>query len=131
MSDLCPQMYGGSPLFVSTPPASPFQSMGVCSDSVDGILRVQMASFDLSGFGHLTSIDGGEVYMYTKRCTKWGNAVDSSRNKDQDKYSLFDDCFPCEFDWLRSKKDTMSRESDSSFSGSDDNVSNAFKESGS
>jgi len=128
MNDFSSQMYGGSPLFVSTPPGRPFQSMGVCSDSVDGILRDQMASFDFSDFGHLTSMVSGEVGMYTKRCMKGENTVDSNRNKVQGTYSLFDDRFPWEFDWSGSKKDTMSKEPDSSFSGSDDHISNASKE---
>jgi len=128
MGDFSSHMYGGSPLFVSTPLDSPFQSMGVFSDSVDDIQRDQMASFDLSDFGHLTSIVSGEVGMYTKRCIKGEKSNDSNRNQVQGTYSLFDDCFPWEADWLCSKKDTRSKEPDFSFSGIDYHVSNASKE---
>jgi len=117
MSDFSSHIYGGSPLFLSTPPGSPFQSMGVCFDSVDGILRDQMASFDLSDFGHLKYIDGGEVGMYTSRCIKGKHTVDSKGEKVQATYSLFNDFFPWEYDWSCSKKYTVSKECDFSHSG--------------
>lgn len=116
---------------MSTSVGSPFQPMGVWSDSVDGLLRDQMVSIDFSDFSRLTSSDGGEVGMYTKRCIKGGNTVDISRKKVPGSYSLFDGIFTWGFDWSPSKRDNVSKESDSSSSGSDDPGSNASKESGS
>jgi len=121
LSDYSSQIYGGSPLFVPTPSVSPCQSLGVCSESVDCL---PMPSINLSDFDHLSSVECGEVGMYTKIC----NEVVASKNEGS--YSLFNDCFPWEFDWS-SSKDTSPKKSICSSSGSDDLESSTFKEFGS
>jgi len=66
MGDLSYQMYGGSQLFMYTPPGSPFQSMSEWSDPQEGLLMDQMALIDLSDLGHESPVDGGEVDVHTK-----------------------------------------------------------------
>jgi len=113
MSDVSYQMYGGSPLFVSTPPISPSISTGTCSDSGDCLLMNHMASIDLSSLQ--SSLDDGEVGMYTKLCNKGA----SNKNKTQDTLSLFHDRFLWAFDLSSKEKDTITKEAISSCSGSD------------
>jgi len=112
------QIYGGSPLFVPTPSVSPCQSLGVCSE------LVPIPSISLSDFDRLSSVECGEEGMYTKICNE------GVASKTQGSYSLFNDCFPWEFDWS-SSKDTSPKESVCSSSGSEDLESTTFKESGS
>jgi len=118
LSDDSSQMYGGSPLFVPTPSVSPCQSLGVCSESVP------MPSINLSDFDHLSSVECGEVGMYTKICNE------GVVSKTQGANSLFNDRFSWAFDWS-SSNDTSPKESVCSRSGSDDLESSTFIESGS
>jgi len=115
LSDYSSQMYGGSPLFVPTPSVSPCQSVGVCSESVNCL---PIPSINLNDFD--SSVECGEVGMYTKICNEGTQGTDS----------LFNDRFLWAFDWS-SSKDTSPKKSVCSSSGSDDFESSTFKESGS
>jgi len=121
LSDYSSHMYGGSPLFVPTPSVSPCQSIGLCSETVDCL---PIPSIDLSDFDHLSSVECGEVGMYSKICN------DGVVSKTQGTNSLFNDRFSWAFDWSTSN-DTSPKESVCSRSGSDDLDSSTFKESGS
>jgi len=121
LSDYSSQMYGGSPLFVPTPSVSPCQSVGLCSESVDCL---PIPSINLSDFDDLSSVECGEVGMYTKICNE------GVGSKTQGTDSLFNDRFLWAFDWS-SSKDTSPKKSVCSSSGIDDFESSTFKESGS
>jgi len=130
MTDYSSLIYGGSPLFVPTPSVSPCQSIVLCSNSGDGLPMDHIPAINLNDFGHLSSVEGGEVGMYTKISDEGGNIVASNRKKTQGKYSLFDDCCPWEFDWS-SSKDSSPKESVCSCSGSYDSESSSVNGCGS
>jgi len=118
--DYSSQIYGGSPLFVPTPLVSPCQSIGVCSESpIDHIPSINLSDLD--------RVDCGEVGMYTKVFKEGENIVASNQKKTHGIYSLFNDCFPWEFDWSSSKVSSL-KQSVCSSSSIDDLKSSTFKE---
>jgi len=122
LGDYSSLMYGGSPLFVPTPLASPCQSVGLCSQSpIDNIPSIILSDID--------HVECGEVGMYSKICKEGANIVASNQKKTQCTHSLFNDIFLWAFDWS-SSKDTSPKQSVCSSSVTDD-LKSTFKESNS
>jgi len=130
-SDLSSQMYGGSPMFVPTPPESPsLDSIAECSKSQESLRFNNLPPIDLNGLGNESTFCGREVEMGTEICDKEECTTIINVHGPTSSLSLFDDCFPWTFDWS-SIKGTVFKEACSSSSVSDDPKSIAFKDNGS
>jgi len=132
MSDLSSQMYGGSPLFVPTPPESPsFESSAECSEQQKNSRIDYLPSLDLNIRSDESTVCDGQVSAGTVSCGKKENTSTTRPPKRSSISSLFDDCSPWAFNWSSSQKGTVSKEIGSSSCSSDDPKSISFKDSGS
>jgi len=133
MSDLSYQMYGGSPLFVPTPPESPsFESSGECSEQQDSSRIDYLPFLDLNVLGgDESAVCDGEVSAGTVSCGKEEKISTIRPPKRSSISSLFEDGSPWAFDWSSPLKGTVSKETGCSSCGTDDPKSIAFKDSGS
>jgi len=130
-SDLRSQMYGGSPLFVPTPPESPFFESSVeLSEQQDSRIDY-LPSLDLSFLGSDEStVCDGEVSAGTVSYGKEERIYTIRPPKCSSISSLFDGCSPWAFDWSSPLKGAVSKETDTSSCGSDDPKSFAIKDAG-
>jgi len=129
--DLSSHMYGGSPLFVPTPPESPaLGSIAECSNPQESLRFDNFPSIDLNGLEHASTFCGQEVETGTEICDKDECTTIINVPGPSSSLSIFDHCFPWTFDWS-TIKGTVFKEGCSSSSVSDDPKSIAFKENGS
>jgi len=126
--DLCYQIYGGSPLFMSTPPVSLFQSMSECADIQEGFL---MDSIDFCDLGQGSAVDGEELDVHTTHFKRMVDIVAGNPIKDPGTCTQFNDCFTWAFDWTSSQEHTFSKEPVSANSESDELEGNYSNGSGS